>query len=192
MKTKTLTFILLIIVFFSFCDSDNSTGPKNKPPFIVTIANPSFEIFNDSGKPANWNLTEWRPKITIVEKDSTVKTDGSYSLKSTIPDSLPNDVRFNQEITVEKNTHYNIRCDIKTENHKLYQDKTMGAGFFITAGNLAFFSDTLLTGTTNWTNVQVNFNSYNHDFVTITLHIGYICNTNTGIVWFDNLKISKL
>lgn len=179
--------LIITLVFFIGCnnisDSDNS--------YIAEVTNPSFELFS-ANEPSGWIVQEWVPRTSVITQDSLQKTEGSYSVKIIIPDTIPNTVKFSQDIKVEMNTEYKLSCDIKTDSVSLLEYKTFGAGLFIESAGFTYYSDSLISGTINWTNISVNFNSKNSDSIRLWLHFGHTNNTNTGTVWFDNVEIAKV
>lgn len=131
-------------------------------------------------------VTEQNAATKLV-RDSKEKysKDDSYKIEST----QYNDAIFYKEIEVEPYTPYRVTCMVKTEDVKSEEPKK-------DAGAMIWILDTYeysipVTGTQDWQETELIFNSKNRNKVSIAFRLGGNQNNCTGTAWFSDFKLEK-
>ena len=126
--------------------------------------------------------------ITTFSRDKTVEyEDGKKSYK--IESNDFNDAIFYKEIKVEPNTQYKISCMVKTnyvENNKEISD----SGAIISIYETTEVSKAL-TGTNDWTKIEMYINSENRTTIPIGFRLGGNLAETKGTAWFADIKVEK-
>lgn len=138
--------------------------------------------FNDFTKAVTNQQAE-----TKLTRDSKVKYSKSNSYK--IENKQFNDAIFYKEIDVEPDTPYRISCMVKTENVKCEDPKR-------DAGAMIWIMDTYeysvpVTGTSEWQEIELIFNSKNRTKIPVAFRIGGNQNNCIGTAWFSDFKLEK-
>lgn len=147
------------------------------------IPNPSFEIQSDN-RPINWRASTHSGRGTLALAD--IAHSGKHSV--TISATNGADVSWAVHVAVKPRTDYRLSGWIKTENvqrlgraigallnvHEL-QDPVRGA----TKG---------ISGNTDWTKVELTFNSGQMTEITINCLFGG-WGRATGTAWFDDIEL---
>lgn len=100
-----------------------------------------------------------------------------------------NDAMFYKMVTVKPNTSYKVTCMIKTENVES-ETTPSDAGAYICISDTTEKS-TSITGTKDWTEATMYFNSRNRTSVNIGFRLGGTEVNSKGTVWFTNLKLEQ-
>ena len=111
--------------------------------------------------------------------------EGSYRIKS----DKTNDAMFFVTMEVIPDTAYKVSCMVKTENVVPTHNNT-GGGAQISIEGTSERSN-FVTGTQDWTELTLYFNSKNRTTVNIGFRLGGYDDTCTGTAWFDNIKVEK-
>lgn len=115
----------------------------------------------------------------------TLGKEGSYRIKS----EQYNDAMFFKTVDVTPNTSYKISCMVKTEN-VVPKNSGTGGGAQISLEGTTERSQ-FVSGTQDWTEITLYFNSRNRTSVNIGFRLGGYDDTCTGTAWFDNIKLEK-
>lgn len=137
--------------------------------------------YNDFVKSIN------KRNVTHFTRDSEVtygKTS-SYKIESTDY----NDAMFYQTISVTPNTAYKVSCQIKTQD--VINEKTgLNGGAHISLAGTTLRSMPI-TGTNDWQEVTLLFNSQNHTEVKIGFRLGGFEDSSKGTAWFSDFKVEQ-
>ena len=125
--------------------------------------------------------------ISEFRRDKTVKYSKSDSYRITSP--TQNDAAFYKEIQVEPYTPYRITCMVKTENVIPSKINTDG-GACISIVEASEVSKSI-TGTSDWQQLELMFNSQNRTTLKIGFRLGGNTGTAQGTVWFSDFKLEK-
>lgn len=125
--------------------------------------------------------------ISEFRRDNDIKysKDNSYRIVST----TQNDAAFYKEIHVEPNTPYKLTCMIKTEDVIPSAINTDG-GACISIIEQPEISKSI-TGTSDWQQVELMFNSKNRTTLKIGCRLGGNSGTAQGTAWFSDFKLEK-
>ncbi len=145
------------------------------------ITNASFENVKD-GKPVAWDTHKWYGKGRFEHADTS--RTGSHSVM--IESEEGADFSWESFIEVMPFARYRLSGWIKTEN----VEPTTGKGALINLHGTDFKTDAL-TGTNDWTQVDIEFNTGRHD----ALHVNCLFGgwgEATGRAWYDDLRLELL
>lgn len=121
------------------------------------------------------------------KRDSGVKYSKSDSYK--IISEKENDATFYKTIKVQKNTSYKVTCMVKTEN-VIPSEEISGIGAQISVIGTTEKS-TAITGTQDWQQIEMIFNSKNREKVDIGFRLGGYLGKCTGTAWFSDFKLEE-
>ena len=127
-------------------------------------------------------------KKTSFTRDSKVcysKEMDSYKIEN----KEFNDAMFYKAIEVEPNTAYKVTCMVKTENVVNQEGKYTG-GAQISINN-TLESSMPVTGTTDWTELTLMFNSNNRTSVELGFRLGGYEEYSKGTAWFSDFKVER-
>lgn len=177
---KLINLIFIFYLIFSSIYSFAADTPN-------LIKNGDFEETSQNDA-FFWVTSQWEKEenVSFFSVDSTKFHSGGKSVK--IENKSKNDARFKQTISVKLNKYYRLSCWIKTKNVGL--DKK-GANLSID-GIISTTKD--IRGTSNtWEYVEMyGKTSDTQDKLEVTIGLGGYGNTNTGIAWFDDVKVEEL
>lgn len=156
--------------------AQSAESPKN------LIPNPSAEMVRDQ-KPAGWKQQTWQGKATFTWAE--IGHTGKRSLM--IESTEGADVGWQIVVPVEPRGTYRLSGWIKTEN---VVAKT-GRGALLNLHNLHPIATQPLTGTHDWTRVEVLFDVADQDTLQINCLLGG-WGLATGKAWFDDLELVQL
>jgi alpha-N-arabinofuranosidase len=151
------------------------------PPNL--IRNPSMELQRE-GKPLGWKPVTWQGKGHFIYAD-TGRT-GKHSLG--IESAEGADVAWQIVVPVEPRGTYRLSGWIKTEN---LTPKQGGRGALLNIHNLQPVATQALTGTQDWTRVEVVFDVEDQDTLQINCLFGG-WGLAVGKAWFDDLELVQL
>ena len=125
--------------------------------------------------------------ISSFERDFNTKylNDNSYKIES----KDFNDAAFYKEIKVEPNTAYRVSCMVKT-NDIIPEEINTDGGACISLVEQVEISKSV-TGTNDWTKLELCFNSQNRDYIKIGFRLGGNTGKAKGVAWFSNFKLEK-
>ncbi len=130
---------------------------------------------------------EYNMGFSNFERDSNVKYGNTNSYK--IENTNYNDAMFYKTINVTPNTPYKVTCKIKTQNVRTSKENT-DAGAHICIKDGLIKSDNV-TGTTDWTEVTLYFNSKNKEKIDLGFRLGGNEDTTIGTAWFSDFTIES-
>jgi alpha-N-arabinofuranosidase len=155
----------------------SSLASDAPPPNL--IANPSFET-DAKGKPAKWATEVWRGEASF-EYAAVGRTGGRSVM---IASDAGADAGWKINVPVEPYAKYRLSAWIKTENIKV----TNGRGALLNLHNLQGIATKALTGTNDWTQVEVVFAVEDQDAVQVNCLFGG-WGLATGKAWYDDLRL---
>jgi len=146
------------------------------------IANPSFEKA-DGDKPQGWRTQSWGGKgdLTYAEIGRT----GNRSVM--ISSDAGADIGWSQDVSVRPFARYKLTGWIKTED--LQAGSAKGALFNIL--NMQPAQSQAVKGTSDWTQVEMDFQTDTHATVQINCLFGG-WGQATGRAWFDDLNLQLI
>ena len=130
---------------------------------------------------------EYNMGLSNFERDNEVKYGNINSYK--IENTNYNDAMFYKTINVTPNTPYKVTCKIKTQDVKTSKENT-DAGAHICIKDGLIKSDNV-TGTTDWTEVTLYFNSKNKEEIDLGFRFGGNEDTAIGTAWFSDFTIES-
>lgn len=130
---------------------------------------------------------EYNMGFSNFERDNDVKYGNINSYK--IENTNYNDAMFYKTINVTPNTPYKVTCKIKTQDVKTSKENT-DAGAHICIKDGVIKSDNV-TGTTDWTEVTLYFNSKNKEEIDLGFRLGGNEDTTIGTAWFSDFTIES-
>ena len=143
------------------------------------VPNPSFERVM-SQRPTNWNLRNYSGRAT-----TGIEQSGHTGLRSLrISSESGADSSMYVDVPVDPYTDYRLSGWIKTENLK-------GAIGALLNVHLTDSRTAAVTGTTDWKQVQITFNSGDRTTVSINCLFGGRGDA-TGTAWFDDIELTPL
>ena len=130
---------------------------------------------------------EYNMGFSKFERDSNVKYGNTNSYK--IENTNYNDAMFYKTINVTPDTPYKVTCKIKTQDVKTSKENT-DAGAHICIKDGLIKSDNV-TGTTDWTEITLYFNSKNKEKIDLGFRLGGNEDTTIGTAWFSDFTIES-
>lgn len=121
------------------------------------------------------------------KRDEQIKYSNTRSYKIESPEY--NDAMFYKTIKVEKNTPYKIKCMIKTNNVSA-ETENSGIGAQIAIEGTTERS-VAISGTQDWQEVELIFNSKDREEVNIGFRLGGYLGKATGEAWFSDFSIEE-
>ncbi|MEX2215709.1 MAG: PVC-type heme-binding CxxCH protein [Phycisphaeraceae bacterium] len=155
--------------------------PKAKVTYPNLIANPSAETI-ENGQPAGWR------KVTYAGSAEQTVVDGGRTGKKSfqIVSAKGTDASWTVEVNVTPNTNYQLSAWIKTKG----VNKGTGFGAQLNVHQLQNprIKTDGVTGDSDWTRVEVSFNSGGNNKLAINCLFGG-WGQSTGTAWFDDLQL---
>lgn len=121
------------------------------------------------------------------KRDSDVKYSNKRSYR--IVSKEYNDAMFYKTIKVNKNQPYKVSCMVKTENVTSEENKS-GIGAQISIEGTTERS-TAISGTSDWQQIELIFNSKNREEVNIGFRLGGYLGDAKGTAWFSDFKLEE-
>ena len=146
------------------------------------IANPSFEEA-DGNNPAGWRTEAWGGRGDFTY--ASIGRTGNRSVM--ISSDAGADVGWSQDVSVRPFCRYKLTGWIKTED--LRADSARGALFNL--HNLQSARSEAVKGTSDWTKVEMNFQTDTHTTVQVNCLFGG-WGQATGKAWFDDLNLQLI
>ncbi|MBL7154337.1 MAG: glycoside hydrolase family 127 protein [Phycisphaerae bacterium] len=156
--------------------------PKTKPG---TIQNPSFEKA-DRGNPVGWR------KSTYGGEGGFKYVDGGRTGKKCVMLSSESggDIGWLTSVTVKPRSQYRLSAWIKTENVESTGAR-QAKGALLNVHNIQPLQTNAVTGTKDWTKVEIVFNSGANSVVEINCLFGG-WGLAKGKAWYDDVKLESL
>jgi putative membrane-bound dehydrogenase-like protein len=165
----------------AFAAHPGEGSPNSAAREVVNlIPNPSFETVNGT-RPLSWRVRNYTGRTTFEGLDQAGHT-GRRSLK--ISSDTGADASMYVDVPVEPYTDYHLSAWIKTENIK----GAMGALLNV---HLTDTRTPAVTGTSDWTKVEANFNTGERKTVSINCLFGGFGDA-TGTAWFDDIELTSM
>jgi hypothetical protein len=140
------------------------------------------------GAPVCWEAQGFKPTATMTWEPAGSGCQGTRSISINAGSDL-NDARWVQEVTgLVPNGRYLFKGWIKGEEIVLDQGATVGANLCSMGG--WDHSQPALTGTFDWTEVQVHLTANSEGRLTIACRLGYYGSLASGKAWFDDLALT--
>jgi alpha-N-arabinofuranosidase len=146
------------------------------------VTNASFEDA-DGARPRGWRQERWSGEGTHLYAQAGRSGARSVQLAS----DRGADISWSIGVPVEAYARYRLSGWIKTEDVKV----TNGRGALLNLHNLQPVATKAVTGTTDWTQVEVEFDLEDQDSVQINCLLGG-WGLATGKAWFDDVRIEKI
>lgn len=137
--------------------------------------------FNDFKK-AKADLT-----ISNFKRDSEIKYSDTDSYK--IESEEFNDIVFYQKIELKPYTPYRVTCMVKTQDIKTENESFVGGAHISIVDTVE--TSKSITGTNDWQEIELLFNSKNREQVEIGFRLGGYDDKCTGTAWFSDFKIEE-
>jgi alpha-N-arabinofuranosidase len=147
------------------------------------VPNGSFEQA-DGRRPRAWRTMTWNGQGTFDLADTAHTGQRSVQLSS----DQGGDLSWTATVRVEPFTRYRLSGWIKTEN---VQPVDGGRGALLNLHDLQGVATRALTGTSDWTEVQTEFETAEQASVQINCLLGG-WGQATGKAWFDDLSLAAL
>jgi alpha-L-arabinofuranosidase len=154
-------------------------APAGQADRTNLLPNPSFEA-DTNRAPTGWHSQNWngKPGFSYPQAGHT----GQRSVMISSDEGA--DACWTCTVPVEPFAKYRLSGWIKTENLKV----TTGRGAMLNIHNLQPVATSPLTGTTDWTQVEVTFDTKDQDALQINCLYGS-WGLATGKAWYDDLKL---
>lgn len=123
---------------------------------------------------------------TVVSRDRNEQYQNEWGYKIESKDY--NDFMMYKTIPVQKNTAYKVSCMVKTKD--VVSQSRENGGFCIGLRERLEKSPSI-SGTTDWTNVEFYFNSYEDETLDIAFRLGDNDENCKGTAWFSNICIES-
>jgi len=173
------------------CTEARESGPHAAAhaakPAKNLMPNPSFELAGKGkaqGMPQGWRQERWNGKGTQTFAD-TGRT-GGRSVRIESADGA--DIGWAANVPVEPFARYRLSGWIKTEN---VQPTKGGRGALLNLHAMQPVATKALTGTNDWTKVQVEFDTEDQDALQVNCLFGG-WGLATGKAWYDDLQLEML
>ena len=151
-------------------------------PAVGVVPNGSFEEM--AGKlPRGWRTATWQ-KSAEFEVDSASRT-GTASAKISSKDGA--DASWSTIVAVRPYATYRLSGWIRTEN----VEPGAGKGALLNLHNFDRLQTPALTGTHDWTRVELTFDSAGNDAIQINCLLGG-WGRSRGTAWFDDITLEQL
>jgi len=158
------------------------TAPAAEQPAENLLPNPSFEDATD-GKPTGWTTQRWAGQGEFTYAD--VGRTGKRSVM--ISSETGADIAWRCILPVEPHSTYRLSAWIKTENVRAGSAR----GALLNLHELQPIQTPAVTGTRDWTQVQVVFETGGNDSVQVNCLFGG-WGLATGKAWYDEVRLEKL
>jgi len=179
---KNLILIASVLAFPAEAPLGSAASPAAAEQGANLLPNPSFETQTD-GQPAGWKTQTWGGEGAFGYAD--IGRTGKRSLM--ISSQQGADVGWSAVVPVEPNSTYRLSAWIKTENVRAPSAR----GALLNLHNLQGVATNAVTGTKDWTKVEVVFDTEGVDQVQVNCLFGG-WGSATGKAWYDDLRLEKL
>lgn len=145
------------------------------------VPNPGFEAAN-AGKPAPWYESRWNGDGAFSTSD--VSHSGKSSVK--ITSEKGGDISWQCRVPVEMMSRYKLSGWIKTEN---LEPQNGAKGALFNVHNVQPVQTRGVSGTSDWTYAEVEFDTGHEDHAIINCLLGG-WGLATGTAWFDDVSLT--
>jgi len=170
---------LLLILFLFLTSSTLLVGQEVQKQLI---ANPSFEELKD-GEPLGWRAVTYQPEA-VLEVDNLARS-GQRSVK--ISSANGADTSWSTIVKVKPYSRYRLSGWIKTRDIK----SAGGQGVLLNIHQQPGMVSRALTGTNDWTRIELVFDSGLNDAFQINCLFGGWGKV-TGQAWFDDINLEYI
>jgi len=176
---SAIHFVIAIAVFMTL--SLARPVPQNQPVAVKNpVSNPSFEDA-EGDAPQGWKKNIWSPQADLVL--DSVAHSGRKSAR--ISSAEGGDVSWSIVAPVRPYSKYKLSGWIKAQDVKTAGD---AKGALFNLHNLPPLQTKALTGTQDWTRVELVFDTDGNDAVQINCLFGG-WGKATGTAWFDDVRL---
>jgi hypothetical protein len=174
------SFLLLILL--AQCGPEEAESMPYGKNTQNPIPNPSFEEAEGKG-PAGWKPVSWlgAPQFKYVAKGRKGR------MCICIESEKGADAAFQAEVPVKSYSRYRLTGWIKTEDLAAGS----GKGALLNLDNLQPLQTEAVTGTTDWTKVELVFDTEAHDVLQINCLFGG-WGVSKGKAWFDDVNLELI
>jgi alpha-N-arabinofuranosidase len=185
------TFVVLALVTIALVPQLGAIGAgqsaqapqaQASAPPVGIVPNPSFEAV-DGNRPLGWRAATWQRSATF--ELASIGHTGARSAKISSTDG--GDASWSAVIVVQPYAKYRLTGWIKTEN----LDPGTGRGALFNLHGLAGMETPALTGTHDWTEVSLEFDTTGIDAVQIDCLFGGFGRAR-GVAYFDDVRLEQL
>lgn len=173
-------FLQAAVAAFKLPDGAVTEAPKSSENLI---RNPSFEDV-DNARPRAWRPRHYSGQAT-QELSTTVGRTGKNSV--VLKSETGSDTSWFIDVKVDPRSKYRLSAWIKTENVRTARG---GLGALLNIHGTDFKTKPV-TGTTDWTKVEITFDTGNRDTVSINCLYGGWGHA-TGVAYYDDLELIKV
>ena len=125
-------------------------------------------------------------RTSFTRDSKTVYSDeDSYKIEN----KSFNDAMFYKKIKVIPNTAYKVSCMVKTENVENMDGKYTGGAQIAINGTTE--TSEAITGTNDWQEITLMFNSNSRETVEIGFRLGGYEEYSKGTAWFSDIKLEE-
>jgi len=179
--TRAIVVITVFAVFLAVgAPAAETHGAKAKPEGLLD--NPSFEDASGA-RPAHWEPYTWQGEGTF--EYAGLGRTGERSVM--IASQSGADVAWHTKLPVEPFSTYRLSGWIKTEDVK----PTGGRGALLNLHGVQGAATTAVTGTHDWTRVELVFDTGERDQLWINCLFGG-WGLATGKAWYDDVRLERL
>ena len=181
-----LVFGFAICLGIDLAGCDESAAQPATPPGI--IRNASFEEAVDD-KPVGWETQRYGGRGEFKYVIGTGYVEAGHTSKRCVMLSSESgaDIGWLTSVVIKPRSQYRLSAWIKTENVVAGS----GSGALLNLHNIQPLRTPAVTGTKDWTCVELVFDSGEHPVVEINCLLGG-WGLSTGKAWFDDLKLELL
>jgi len=184
------TALSFVLVFFLtpnvpdpglLADENGGQGERKTPANL--LPNASFEEASGH-KPTQWNTYTWGGKGNLTYADIG-RTGGRCVMISSGEGA---DVGWHATVPVQPYSTYRLSGWIKTENVEPPAQGRRGRGALLNLHNIQPIATRAITGTNDWTQVEVLFETGGQDAVQVNCLFGG-WGLMTGKAWYDDIRL---
>lgn len=149
------------------------------------LGNGNAESAADADRPADWQPARWGEGDGRATWSEDQPRSGRRCLA--LESAAGADCAWMQRVGVDPRTRYRLSGWIRTENVV----PGTGRGAFLNIQEVQSRLSQVMTGTTGWTRVEMDFDSGAHEVVQVNCLVGG-WGRSTGRAWFDDLRLEAV
>ena len=177
--SRKLALVIAVTMVFGGCATAQAPGAQERSNLMN---NASFEEVDDDA-PERWRTQTWNGEAEF-DFPETGRT-GSRSVMITSEEGA--DAAWQQELRVRPYSRYKLSAWIKTDDVKA----TTGRGVLLNLHETSGAETRALTGTSDWTQVELEFDTLDNDSVQVNCLFGG-WGLATGTAWFDDFRLELI
>jgi alpha-N-arabinofuranosidase len=171
-------------------------GAIDLPPHSITIleltvapaperllSNGGFEAVGAADQPSHWQPTQWNGGSHEAALTTEQRHAGERCIR--LNSATGADCAWCQPIEVEAHTAYRLSGWIRTKDVAA----GTGCGAFLNIQQIQDVKSKVLSGTNDWTLVEMSFNSGPHETLQVNCLLGG-WGQSTGTAWFDDIALA--